>query len=732
MLNIFQKYFLEDISIIDEYFCEVKTVDSYAKYISKVFLDNIVMESFDFLMRKGQQETLEIILYKHELKGKYKFPKEIKRIQYPIKNLGEIIYNGFKFTLSINQNSLIFPKAPSIIFPTRYLYIYVDCCHNLPAKDTNNLSDPFVKISLNKIDKERYSNKTRVILKELNPIFKQTFRIPIYSLRDDEIYVEVYDYDKITECDIIGKLSFKISSLPYGIIQDKWYNLTNNGKIHLIMHLCDQNKPSFISAPFDPLYLNVKIIELPNNGNNGRGVTVHMKNDIFKILGEKKSIQMSKIKQFSNAIFSVPITNINDTYIIEQIGHSDKGGSYIQSSYEFETKNLQEGLIYRNNINGLRFWTQITCDQKDIPFNDKNYANYYEQTPDEYYTLQIEIIKMEGLKNSDINGLSDPYFIAEYGDQTYKSRTLDENLNPIFYDEFKFRIKNIETPLYIIIKDKDILKDDNLGYLNIDLTSIKFGKIFDGKYKLNPYGYLYMKWQITEPGQSRWSEKEFIPNILNINIGKYNKEKYEYEFWRIKLDYITKQTMITPYGVFNQTFSFIITDQTQIILEQYKINNENKAQLINTVPINFMDIKNGPFNITEELSGLIELVPYGTIPFNSQIFPLYFEPPKILSIAIFINKITFKNLYKNSYLEFYLKKRKICLGKSVIITDSMLHELNQYFIFELKSISTDILQIYLMESNSKIDHINIPVYELLDGNIKKNNYNSKKEKFSII
>jgi len=28
-------------------------------------------------------------------------------------------------------------------------------------------------------------------------------------------------------------------------------------------------------------------------------------------------------------------------------------------------------------------------------------------------------------------------------------------------------------------------------------------------------------------------------------------------------------------------------------------------------------------------------------------------------------------------------------------------------------------------------HINIPVYELLDGNIKKNNYNSKKEKFSI-
>ena len=34
-----------------------------------------------------------------------------------------------------------------------------------------------------------------------------------------------------------------------------------------------------------------------------------------------------------------------------------------------------------------------------------------------------------------------------------------------------------------------------------------------------------MKWQITEPGIRRWTEKIFVPNFLNINIGKYESLK---------------------------------------------------------------------------------------------------------------------------------------------------------------------------------------------------------------
>ena len=138
-------------------------------------------------------------------------------------------------------------------------------------------------------------------------------------------------------------------------------------------------------------------------------------------------------------------------------------------------------------------------------------------------------------------------------------------------------------------------------------------------------GSIDMKWQVTMPGQNRWEDKEFRPNILNINIGKYEKEKkYEYEFWQIKFDNLTKRSLITPFGVFNETFSFILTDQIQIILEQYKINTDNMPQLIQTIPINFINLPNGPFYIMEGFTGLIEIVPYDSKPFNGQIFPLNF------------------------------------------------------------------------------------------------------------
>ena len=183
--------------------------------------------------------------------------------------------------------------------------------------DNNKSSDPFVKISLNKhLDKERYVNRTRVILKELNPVFKQTFHIPLYSLRDDIIYVEVYDYDKLTKCDLIGKVEIKVSSLDYGIVNDDWFKV-NNGTMHLITHLSDHNKPAFVSEPFFPFYLNVKLFELYNKDGIKKSAAVKMKNDIFPFLNKVFTVNPGKFIQYSNAIFTNPISNINDTYVIE-------------------------------------------------------------------------------------------------------------------------------------------------------------------------------------------------------------------------------------------------------------------------------------------------------------------------------------------------------------------------------------------------------------------------------
>ena len=80
-------------------------------------------------------------------------------------------------------------------------------------------------------------------------------------------------------------------------------------------------------------------------------------------------------------------------------------------------------------------------------------------------------------------------------------------MNPTYYDEFKFIIKNLDERLIVSIFDKDKLsKDDLMGKVEIDLISEPLGKVVEKEYFLQK-GSIIMKWQVTEPGQSRWTEK---------------------------------------------------------------------------------------------------------------------------------------------------------------------------------------------------------------------------------
>ena len=90
--------------------------------------------------------------------------------------------------------------------------------------------------------------------------------------------------------------------------------------------------------------------------------------------------------------------------------------------------------------------------------------NYYNRPPSEFYALQVEVIKMNNLKSADSNGLSDPYYIAQLGNEQFKSRVIYYNLNPIYYDEFQLKIKNLEQDL-IISEKYDTFKKDFLIFI---------------------------------------------------------------------------------------------------------------------------------------------------------------------------------------------------------------------------------------------------------------------------
>ena len=133
-------------------------------------------------------------------------------------------------------------------------------------------------------------------MKELNPIYRHTFHVPAYSLRDDIITIRIYDYDAVTKCDLIGKLEFKIKELSYGLVRDEWYNI-GKGKIHLLTHFSDENQPSFEEKIFNPYFLNIKILETKEVSIAERqSLSVHMKNDIYgQIVAMKPKMEQVEI-----------------------------------------------------------------------------------------------------------------------------------------------------------------------------------------------------------------------------------------------------------------------------------------------------------------------------------------------------------------------------------------------------------------------------------------------------
>ena len=194
----------------EEYYCEVKTIDSVKGQFSKITTENLIMEKFDLLMRPSQSETLEIIIYQLEKKGKFKISKEIKRIKYLIEELGEQYIDGIQFSLQMNEDpNTNYPKHPPILFSKRYVHILVKDCLFQDIDIQKRFKDSYMKISLNKKNKEkRYSEKTRVIYNEQNPIFNHIFHIPVYSLKEDVIKIKLYELknDKKKEILVIENL----------------------------------------------------------------------------------------------------------------------------------------------------------------------------------------------------------------------------------------------------------------------------------------------------------------------------------------------------------------------------------------------------------------------------------------------------------------------------------------------------------------------------------------------
>ena len=90
------------------------------------------------------------------------------------------------------------------------LKIKVISASNLQAADSGNTSDPFITIKQGYI-----SVKTKVIPKQLNPVWNEEFQFGVHQteIQIGELEIEVYDKDRFSN-DSLGLVKVPLNQIP--------------------------------------------------------------------------------------------------------------------------------------------------------------------------------------------------------------------------------------------------------------------------------------------------------------------------------------------------------------------------------------------------------------------------------------------------------------------------------------------------------------------------------------
>jgi hypothetical protein len=101
------------------------------------------------------------------------------------------------------------------------LRVYVEKAVNLAAADSNGFSDPYVVLSLYtpNMDKRVVKAKSKVIKKNLNPIWEEMLTLTHTNYNDLIVKVEVWDKDKITD-DFLGQIVWPFDEI-FKMVLDK-------------------------------------------------------------------------------------------------------------------------------------------------------------------------------------------------------------------------------------------------------------------------------------------------------------------------------------------------------------------------------------------------------------------------------------------------------------------------------------------------------------------------------
>ncbi|KAK7822166.1 hypothetical protein U0070_000730 [Myodes glareolus] len=375
-------------------------------------------------------------------------------------------------------------------------------------------SDPYVKFKLN--GKTLY--KSKVIYKNLNPVWDEIVVLPIQSL-DQKLRVKVYDRD-LTTSDFMGSAFVVLRDLELNRTTEHVLKLEDPNSLeddmgvivlnlNLIVKQGDFKRHSSLirnlrlseSLRKNQLWngiISITLLEGKNvSGGNMTEMFVQLKlgDQRYKSKTLCKSANPQWQEQFDFHYFSdrMGILDI-EVWGKDRKKHEERLGTCKVdiSALPLKQDNCLElpldsclgallMLITLTPCTGVSISDLCVCPLED-PSERKQISQRYAlqnslRDVKDVGLLQVKVLKAVDLLAADFSGKSDPFCLLELGNDRLQTHTIYKNLNPEWNKVFTFPIKDIHDVLEVTVFDEDGDKaPDFLGKVAIPLLSIRDGQ----------------------------------------------------------------------------------------------------------------------------------------------------------------------------------------------------------------------------------------------------------------
>ncbi|KAM9366890.1 multiple C2 and transmembrane domain-containing protein 2 isoform 2-T2 [Symphorus nematophorus] len=413
-------------------------------------------------------------------------------------------------TMSVSDNARIPPRS-------YLLTINLKEGRNLVIRDRCGTSDPYVKF---KLDGKTFY-KSKVVYKELNPTWNETFSLPVKDL-NQKLYIKVYDRDLTTD-DFMGSASVTLSDLELDKVSELSLPLDDPnsleddmGVVLLDMSLAVRDGDSKrgnaggFSQSFrlsetlkkSQLWTSVVSVtlvegqELPLDTPGGQlFVRFRLGEQRYK---SKNHCRVSRpqwrerftLNQYLDSpdILEVELWSKEGRRTEECLGTCGVDLSRVPfDQRQLFTHTLDRGkgrlvfLLTLNTCSGVSI-SDLCAAPLDEPREQQSQLENYSLKRSlnnlrDVGFLQVKVMKAADLLAADLNGKSDPFCVLELGNDRLQTHTIYKSLYPEWNKVFTFPVKDIHDVLVVTIFDEDGDKaPDFLGKVAIPLLSIRRGQ----------------------------------------------------------------------------------------------------------------------------------------------------------------------------------------------------------------------------------------------------------------